>query len=264
MSTYLSSGLVRSSAMAATGSYQSQVRKLAAAVATAALVAIAPSAFAGAGDPIVPSVNPWLSVNSSGDLLPSNDNNDGSNEFSYTGTSTTSGQFAVNWDLVVNPDPYITGALTITNLSTSALNFTVSLMLPVTPAFSSGLMGGSIDATVFDHNNNGTATLRPQTNDSTPIYFGRIDGVNELLMFAQVVTCGGAGCSGNSGESQMPPSIPVTNIDTNIGTQLKFNLSAGDRVTFATHFEVLPVPVPGAAWLMGSALLGLVGARRRK
>lgn len=35
--------------------------------------------------------------------------------------------------------------------------------------------------------------------------------------------------------------------------------------TFSGSYEVAPIPVPAAAWLFGSALLGLVGvARRRK
>jgi len=36
------------------------------------------------------------------------------------------------------------------------------------------------------------------------------------------------------------------------------------KVTQAIVSNVNPVPVPGAVWLMGSALIGLVGARRRK
>jgi hypothetical protein len=229
---------------------------------------ITPLAFAGSGAPVIPSLDAWLSVNAGtnqgGDLLPPSYVNDGSNDFSFSGSNTSAaGQYAVDWNLVMNPDPFINGAVTVTNLSSSAQNFTVNLNLPVTPAFSPGLMGGSIDATVYDLNSSGTATLQPQGSVSNPIYFGRIDNTSLLLMFAQVVSCGGVGCSGNSGESQMPPSIPVAGVNTNIGTRLVFNLSAGDKVTFSTHFEVLPVPVPAAAWLMGSALAGLFGARRR-
>lgn len=248
-------------------SLSSGLRKLATATASA-LVLLAPQAFAGAGDPFVPSLNPWLSVNmgssSGSDLLPASTANDGDNNFAFEGSNTATGQYAVSWDLTMNPDPFIDGFLTITNLSGSAQNFTVNLSVPVTPAFIGGLMGGSIEATIWDLNNSGSATLQPQTNVGNPIYFGRIDGVNVLPMFAQVVSCGSVGCSGNSGESQMPPSIPVAGVNSNIGTRLVFNLSGGDRVTFATHFEVLPVPVPASAWLMGSAILGLVGARRRR
>ncbi|MGE0387847.1 MAG: VPLPA-CTERM sorting domain-containing protein [Gammaproteobacteria bacterium] len=58
-------------------------------------------------------------------------------------------------------------------------------------------------------------------------------------------------------------------LNSSIGTTLKFSLSAGDRVTFNTLFEVVsadtnPVPVPAAVWLLGSALLGLAGASRRR
>lgn len=226
-----------------------------------ALIMITP-AMAGTGDPFIPSWDAWLSVNSSGDLIdePSTDNN-GENDFSFSGADSTS-QYAIDWNLTVNPDPFIDGAITITNLSSSAQNFTVKLSLPVTPAFSPGLVGGSIDATIYDLNSNG-ATLKPQGGDSNPIYFGRINGASVLTMFAQNLNCPSAGCITNSGESQMPPTVPFAGVTNNIGTWLVFNLSGGDKVTFNTHFEVLPVPVPASAWLMGSAILGLVSARRR-
>ncbi len=235
------------------------------AVAAASGFALTAPAFAGAADPYVAAINPWLSVNvgtnRGDDLLPSTSANDGDNNFSIEGSST-SGLYAVSWDLTMNPDPFINGSITITNLSASAQNFAVNLSLPVIPV-DGGLMGGSIDATVFDHNNNGSALLQPQNNVGNPIYFGVIDGANVLPMFAQVLSCSGAGCSANSSESQMPPSIAVGAVNSTIGTRLVFNLSGGDRVTFATHFEVLPVPVPASAWLMGSAILALIGARRR-
>lgn len=241
------------------------MRKVASVAAVLAFVGMTPSAFAGSSDPLVPSLDPWLSVNvgatTGADLLPSTAN-EGSNDFSFSGDAAT-GQYTVNWDLMMNPDPYIDGIITITNLSGSAQNFTVNLMLPVTPAFSPGLMGGSIDATVYDTNNSGSATLQPSTSPN--IYFGRIDGANVLPMFAQNVTCIGVGCSLNSGESQMPPSIPVAGgVNTSIGTRLVFNLSAGDKVAFNTHFEVTPVPLPASAWLLLSGLGAMFGLGRRK
>lgn len=49
---------------------------------------------------------------------------------------------------------------------------------------------------------------------------------------------------------------------------LGFDVNAGDTgtltVTVASNALVAPVPVPGAVWLLGSALAGLVGYARRK
>ncbi len=39
---------------------------------------------------------------------------------------------------------------------------------------------------------------------------------------------------------------------------------ATEAVAFQGQFELAPIPVPGAVWLFGSALLGMVGLRRRK
>lgn len=42
------------------------------------------------------------------------------------------------------------------------------------------------------------------------------------------------------------------------------NPSGGDSGWFAPNINVNPVPVPGAFWLLGSGLIGLVGVGRRK
>lgn len=227
-------------------------------------LAAAGSAFAGSGAPLLTAVDPWLSVNGNVDLIPqAGGTNDGKNDFSFSGTGGTA-QYAIDWSLNVNPDPFVNGSFSITNLSSSAQDFTVTLNLPVTPSFSPGIMSGSIDATIFDKSGDGSASLQPTSSNSN-IYFGTIDGLNALSLFGMGLTCNGApspGCSINSSDAQS--SIPVSGVNTKIGTKLIFNLSAGDQVTFLTHFEVLPVPVPAAAWLMGSALVGLAGVRRKQ
>lgn len=46
--------------------------------------------------------------------------------------------------------------------------------------------------------------------------------------------------------------------------ELRGSVSGSAGGSYSGVLNVAPVPVPAAAWLMGSALLGLVGARRRR
>jgi hypothetical protein len=179
----------------------------------------------------------------------------------------------LSWNLQFDPDPFITGSVTLTNLTAVTQNFNLSFSLPVTPAIPGpSLYKGSITATVTDRNNSGSALIDDYTGNG--IYAGLIDGTSILPLFAvSPLQCGpGAGCSAtgsdySAGFGSFIGGGPAVN--SSIGTTLKFSLSAGDRVTFNTLFEVValdanPVPVPAAVWLLGSAMIGLVGISRRR
>jgi hypothetical protein len=206
------------------------------------------------------------------------ENPDGS--FDATGSRTQSDLWAYSWDITAKVDPFITANLTLTNLSASTQTFTLLATLSTSPPFSPAFYGGSVSAIASDANRDGALSF----GNSSGIYSGSIDGttVLNLLAFSSSI-----GCSITS-----PPTPPCTldagshmaglgadlftpdgslsyaaGVSGNIALQLEFSLSAGDSVTFASLFNVVPVPLPAAAWLLGSGLVGLMGAgtmRRRK
>lgn len=47
-------------------------------------------------------------------------------------------------------------------------------------------------------------------------------------------------------------------------TNLRPGIASSADITSSLSLQVVPVPVPGAAWLFGSGLLGLIGVARRK
>lgn len=174
----------------------------------------------------------------------------------------------LSWDLTIKQDPFINGSLTLTNLTTTTRNFSFALSLPVTPAFSPSLFGGSISATLVDANGDLSASLAP-TSANPSVYRGTIDGITVLSLFAMNLGCSGssAGCTASIGDSDgLPgPTLAGPAVNSAIGTLLTFSLSAGDRVTFATNFTVeppSPVPLPAALPLLLSGV-GVFALKRR-
>jgi hypothetical protein len=74
------------------------------------------------------------------------------------------------------------------------------------------------------------------------------------------ISCSGSGphCSATLADDDgLPgPTIAGPAVNGHIGTILKFNLSAGDRVVFDTNFTVVPapVPLPASSWMLFAAL----------
>lgn len=245
------------------------MRKISLAAALCALLGVYASAHADIGGPAVLKTDPWLKINGSSDLLPPSSDVNPDSSFDYSSNTTVAGQYSAVWTLNVNPDPFIDGTISITNLSTSAKDFTLNLGLPVSPAFGpSSHFGGSITSNVVDQNVSGSATLQAATAVGSPasIYQGLIDSSPVLQLMAATVNCLGASCNATNSDSDGLPGLTLLGpaVNTSIGTLLKFNLSAGDRVTFNTHFEVVPVPLPAGLPLLASALTFGIGALRRK
>lgn len=201
------------------------------------------------------------------------DNGDGT--FTSAGTrevrNAQMGMWDFEWEMTVKPDPHIIIFSSVRNLApidrTFSLSFLLPLAVPITPA---SFHGGSIDATVTDTNGDASATL---AEVGSGIYDGQIDGVSTLSLLSIPTVplgCGGTGCSANAVDffglpaaGTLGASLPGGSALTSIGVNLDFVLSAGDTVTFSGLFEVVPVPVPAAIWLLGGSLVGLVVTRRR-
>jgi hypothetical protein len=167
-----------------------------------------------------------------------------------------------SWSLSMDSDPFVTNNFTITNTTASTQTYTVGVSIGVVPAIPNGLMQGTIGFSLTDNNSNG-ATL---ATSGASIYQGSIDGNVARTLWDPTTTFTAPFASiSNSTFFGFPiRETAPESIDSTIGILIKFSLTAGDSVAFTSNFDVVPVPVPAAAWLFGSGLLGLFGVSRRK
>ena len=189
--------------------------------------------------------------------------------FDVTQMDSTTWHWTLGGTVGGDVDPVVTNNVTLTNTTSSTQTYTVTQLIGVSPAISAAsLTSGSIAGSITDNDNNG-ATL--MTIGGTDLYTALIDGSAFTTLLADTFSvsalAGGSQAFPLAGGSfGLPgPSFPGPGVNTTIGIQLMFTLSAKDSVSFTSNFQVQPVPVPAALWLFGSGLLGLAGvARRRK
>lgn len=174
--------------------------------------------------------------------------------------------FQIDLELDVDPDPFISAVLHITNLTGAPKEFSINPSILISPQISGGsLTSGSVSLTLIDLNQNG-ATL--STNGGgDPIYQSQIDGAPfKSLMDAPKTYYIPGGTLGfgpeDFGTPGVSPSHPGPEVLTSIGIELKATLSPGDMATIVATFEVTPEPATVALLTIGG-LTVLLRRRRR-
>lgn len=193
------------------------------------------------------------------------DNGDGT--FTYTGSMDTD-NWEFDWNMTVDPDPFVDALFAIKNVSGVTQTFVVSVTMPIAPpVLPSSLMGGSAALTVTDANFTDGATLSTQAG--TPFYSGEIDGVGVLSLFDDPYTLSAAfGSNSDSMSAGLPgPTIPGPAALNSIGIRHVFTLTPGDSASLTSSFIVVAVPEP-QSWLLMLVAIGGVGwmfaLRRRR
>lgn len=166
-----------------------------------------------------------------------------------------------------DPDPVLFFSANATNNTANPLAYSFSFNTPLLPNLTGKINShAELGVTLTDGYNDG-AKVQPLAGDkfmlkSWDLYGdGSSVSKNVDIGTAYAIANGTAGTNFSADNSLFcNPSDPCVTMSA----RLSFTLTAKDSVGFSGKVVQTPVPLPGAVWLFGSALLGLVGTRRKQ
>lgn len=162
--------------------------------------------------------------------------------------------------LEFDPDPFVLNNILITNTTNATQIYTVGIALPTTfPA--PNIISGNVRTDVID--GGGAAGATVATVPNFPIYAAQIDfnTVATLQNDPFSVIAPAAGSASSS--ATFGPTANAVPVNSNIGIQLRFSLTAGDTASILSRFDVVAIPEPTALCLGALAIFAIGFYRRR-
>ncbi len=169
-------------------------------------------------------------------------------------------------NMSIKSDPVIAWGLTATNLAAVPVNFGFAVFVPVVMPGLPTLVSASVVGGMTDFTGNGVA-INP-TNASGFLQDNTINPPGFMWSVGNAVVnpAGSAGAIypyGPAGPFTMAGPGPVVGAAI-FGETVSFTLTGfGDIASLTGYCSIVPIPVPGAVWLLGSGILALIGISRR-
>ncbi len=167
----------------------------------------------------------------------------------------------LNYSLTGDPDPLITGNLTVENPFLPTVDITLVVMLPILPQLGLGseMQGSAAVGLTTDAGGGSLSTF-----GGKPLWQGLLDGTpagNAASLFFDpfALTNSTIGSSSSSGNFGVPFPVVGPPVLNSIGIEINFSLTQLDQASITSVFNV--VPAPGVVGLLA---VGALGVRRRR
>lgn len=188
--------------------------------------------------------------------------------WSYEGSHKHGNSWQVEYSIEADPDPYLYATFTLSNFTSSPMDFTLDANLSISPQIIGGfLAGGSISGTLVDLVSGNSTGASLSSITGTPIYMSRIDGANfqPLMLDPQSFTTGD-GETSSFGPEHFGTPIPslASSGDILSSMEIEINATVGPHsiaVIVATFEAQVPEP---ASFALVSIGLGILALRRRR
>ena len=185
----------------------------------------------------------------------------------WKATVNQAGSYNLQFDLLLDPDPSISGSVALTNAAGSTQTFTLNVSQSIASTPAGSAIFGSSSISIGDANFDSASTVGAPTGSA--IYTAFINSnVSQKTLFAAPYTLSKNGVPGGTAvdsQTYPPPIATTTAAATTMGIQHSFTLTAGDSATMNSTFTIT-VPEPCTLVLAGLGALGLAAVRfgRRK
>lgn len=159
-------------------------------------------------------------------------------------------------ELEFDPDPTVFLSQLVENNTASAQTYVLYIDQPAYLASSSSTTYGSVTLSLLDIAGDGASL----TDNGTSIYKAFIDGNQAGTLMDPTYSLGTPPGTVDSGSEYFLGSYPA-GVVSDIGIQIEFTLSAGDRATVQSRFDV--IPEPASMVLLVATSSAIVFVRRR-
>ena len=169
------------------------------------------------------------------------------------------GSYFMQFDLLLNPDPSISGSIALSNSSSSTQTFTLNVSNSNSAALPAGFsISGSSAISVADANGEGNASLTaPPGGAVYSAFINNSPAVTQATLFGAPYTLAKVGVLGGVAVNAQSISAGLTTTvaATTIGIQHSFMLSGGDSATLNSTFRIVPEPCSFALAAIGAIAL---------
>lgn len=181
------------------------------------------------------------------------------------------GRWKVEWDIEVDPDPFIIADMIVTNNTNQAKDFTFNLVLETSGPITGGtLIGGSFGALLNDRSAD-EATLSVISGvNPPPLYTALIDGevvhtlFDDPASFSVSMPFETLVIGPETFGTPIPSLLGPETANATIGIDISVRVSANDSVNLSGVFVVVPIPEPSTMVLCVLGALGLLASSRRR